>query len=187
MDWQYLNVVIEMLVSGLCYVSFAHPAEMGLTVQTLHVVAALSFLDWGHTTWTTVKFITSATRPLLKIQILALSARMPLLIALEAHLVGAVGAHRPALAATGLFYCCIALGSRAPLQLFIFCYIKIVHTLSKDHYLLLWHLQIKEIFDLVLPFTRIALHARYFRCQVVIYSYFEVISDTIQTIGVPTS
>jgi hypothetical protein len=145
---------------------------MCTTVQTLHVIAALSFLDWSHATWTTVKFITSATRPLLKIQILALSSRMPLLIALEAHLVGAVGAHRPILAATGLFYCCIALGSRTPLQLFVFCYIYIFHTLSKDHYLLLWHLQIKEIFDLVLPCTWIALHAGYFGCQVVIYRYF---------------
>ena len=161
-----------MLVSVFCYVSFADPAEMCTTVQTLHVVAALILLDWSHTTWATVEFITSANRPLLKIQIFALSARMPFLIALEAHLVGAVGAHRPVLAATGLFYCCIALGSRTPLQLFVFCYSNIVHTLSKDHYLLLWHLQIKEIFDLVLPFTWIALHARYFGCRVVIYHYF---------------
>ena len=141
---------------------------MCMTVQTLHVIAALSFLDWSHTAWTTVKFITSATRPLIKIHILALSARVPLLIALEAHFAGTVGAHRLVLATTGLFYCCITLGRRTPLQLFVFCYSYICHTLSKDHYLLLWHLQIKEIFDLVLSFTGIALHARYFGSQVVI-------------------
>ncbi len=94
-----------MLVFGECYVCFAHPAEMCSTVQTLHVVTAFILFDWSHTPGTAGKLITTVARPLLKIQILAVSSRVPLLIALVTHLIRAVDAHRPVFAATGLFNC----------------------------------------------------------------------------------
>jgi hypothetical protein len=162
-------------------VSFAHPTEVCPTVQTLHVIAAVCLLDWRHTTGTAVEIISPAGRPLLEVQILTISARVPLLVTLETHFVRTVCTHRPVFATTGLLNCRIALGCGTPLKLFVLCYWNIKHTLSKDHYSFLRHLQIEEVVELVSPFTWLTLHAGYWWCLVVVNCYFEVVSHAIQT------
>ena len=56
----------------------------------------------------------SVFRPLFEVHSVALSALVPLLAALEAHLVVTSDTHGFFFTKAGLFHCCVALGGRAP-------------------------------------------------------------------------
>ena len=94
-----------MLISYLCDVVLAHPAEMGLAINAFNVVAARYFLYRCHASGTAIELIPTIGRPLLKVQSFAFSTWMPLLTAFETHFIRTICAHGSIFTATRLFDC----------------------------------------------------------------------------------